>query len=626
MSLNKADNLKSLSLSSLSHIDTGFVGISQLNEPAPKPRRRLADGHKDRADGLDVLIQKTKAIGLRVGEEGLSPNENGNEWLDALNKRGENLLWGMRKIRKYVCGDGSDVHARELIDHHVLERLLYFLDEQTDNDVVFENLWILTNIAAGPTEHTTALVEKGFLQPLGMLLNHPLGTIRTQAAWAIGNIIGDREGYRDEVLKRGFLPSILQIHKGSGLDSAGQRESFRIALWIVDNMCRYKPDWHLMKPAFEILPHVLQQNESTILKECCWAIARILHQSGRNREIDAMIDQAMCTRMVEILTWNKSLTTHPILRALINLACSKNPNHLQYIVKAGVIHELEKYLINSSLIGINQTFDLFAVQILGNLAVHKTHAETVVGHNSLCTWMIRNFSGNRDLELRNEILITLRNLVFHRDPEIAKSLANNGLLYALYDFSNDSPPGSKIELVWIEAVTHIMHSKMLDADFVSKTKLKFRSYGAFFLSLGIFEKLVQIYTKSSGQDLDEMEQDGWGEESNAEDSDSDNEEEAPKTFQAIPFEISNPHNPHHPHFYQQQYHSSGVSVNEKLKTRSLAILREFFPSEFNERIKESRAQSQVCRDIDNLALGSSNNHLADLVSSFGMMNSDQKQK
>lgn len=71
MSINEADNLKSLSLSSLSHIDSGFIGISQLNEPAPKPRRRLTDGHKDRADGLDVLIQKTKAIGLRVGEEGL---------------------------------------------------------------------------------------------------------------------------------------------------------------------------------------------------------------------------------------------------------------------------------------------------------------------------------------------------------------------------------------------------------------------------------------------------------------------------------------------------------------------------------------------------------------------------
>lgn len=216
--------------------------------------------------------------------------------------------------------------------------------------------------------------------------------------------------------------------------------------------------------------------------------------------------------------------------------------------------------------------------------------------------------------------------MFHRDPEITKSLANNGLLYSLYDFLNDSPPGSKIELVWLEAVSHIMNTKMLDTDFVSKTKAKFRSYAAFFLSLGIFEKLVQIFIKSSGQDLDEMEQDGWEVESSPEDSDSDNEAELPKTFKPIPFEISNPHNPHHPHFHQQQYHTSGISVNEKLKTRSLAILREFFPTEFNEKIRETRAQSQVCREIDNLALGASNNNLADLVSSFGMMNSDRKQK
>ena len=41
-----------------------------LNRTAvkPRPRRRLADSD---ADGLDILIQKTKAIGLRHGEEGL---------------------------------------------------------------------------------------------------------------------------------------------------------------------------------------------------------------------------------------------------------------------------------------------------------------------------------------------------------------------------------------------------------------------------------------------------------------------------------------------------------------------------------------------------------------------------
>ena len=213
-----------------------------------------------------------------------------------------------------------------------MERLIYFLDETVDSDVLFEVLWIFTNIAAGPTAHTTYLVDIGCLPMVGKLLNHPLGSIRTQAAWSIGNIIGDREGYRDLVLEQGLLPSILQIWKGEGLDGDSQKESFRIALWIVDNMCRYKPNWMLMRPAFELIPMVLQQDDPSILKECCWAVARILHQSGRNDVIDSMITPQFCTRLVEILRWNRQITTHPILRALINLASSRNPVHLKVVL------------------------------------------------------------------------------------------------------------------------------------------------------------------------------------------------------------------------------------------------------------------------------------------------------
>jgi hypothetical protein len=56
-----------------------------------------------------------------------------------------------------------------------------------------------------------------------------------------------------------------------------------------------------MQPAFEIIPTVLQQDDPSILKECCWALARILHQSGRNNAIDCMITPVICTRLVEIL-------------------------------------------------------------------------------------------------------------------------------------------------------------------------------------------------------------------------------------------------------------------------------------------------------------------------------------
>ena len=183
-------------------------------------------------------------------------------------------------------------------------RLIWFLQPTLPDNLLFEALWILTNIAAGPTIQTNAIVESGFLPFLVPLLSHPTGAVRTQAAWAVGNIIGDREGFRDLVLQEGTLAHILKIWEGDFPDESHRKEAFRIAMWVVDNMCRYKPDWHQMGPVFDLLPSVLHQQDPFLLKECCWAIARILHQSGRHPAIDTMITAPMCHRLIEILGYN----------------------------------------------------------------------------------------------------------------------------------------------------------------------------------------------------------------------------------------------------------------------------------------------------------------------------------
>ncbi len=61
---------RQLSINSFTDVDLGLCDFVDVNVKL-KPRRRLQDTKTDRADGLDILIQKTKAIGLRAGEEGL---------------------------------------------------------------------------------------------------------------------------------------------------------------------------------------------------------------------------------------------------------------------------------------------------------------------------------------------------------------------------------------------------------------------------------------------------------------------------------------------------------------------------------------------------------------------------
>jgi hypothetical protein len=60
---------RQLSINSLSQIDLLIDFWPDSHHP--RPRRRFKETSTDVADGLDILIQKTKAIGLLNGEEGL---------------------------------------------------------------------------------------------------------------------------------------------------------------------------------------------------------------------------------------------------------------------------------------------------------------------------------------------------------------------------------------------------------------------------------------------------------------------------------------------------------------------------------------------------------------------------
>ena len=68
-----------------------------------------------------------------------------------------------------------------------------------------------------------------------------------------------------------------------------------------------------MKPALEILPQVLLQDDTVLLKECCWAFARILHQAGRHSDIESMITPVLCSRFVEILRYSILIQMEPTI-------------------------------------------------------------------------------------------------------------------------------------------------------------------------------------------------------------------------------------------------------------------------------------------------------------------------
>jgi hypothetical protein len=126
----------------------------------------------------------------------------------------------------------------------------------------------------------------------------------------------------------------------------------------------------------------------------------------------------------------ETITMHPILRALINLSSSKNIMHLQYIIKAGVIEDIAKLLLEDPRRIAQNNLKVFAIQILGNIARYNfvdfsnsELAHTITDTTVLSAFLVkcfRDFKVPRDIQ--NEVCICLRNLVFHRNASITRYL------------------------------------------------------------------------------------------------------------------------------------------------------------------------------------------------------------
>lgn len=79
-----------------------------------------------------------------------------------------------------------------------------------DNNIIFESLWILTNVASGNTAQTQTVIDANAIELAIKLIDSSDTNIREQAIWLLGNIAGDSPKTRDLVLDSGILQPLLE--------------------------------------------------------------------------------------------------------------------------------------------------------------------------------------------------------------------------------------------------------------------------------------------------------------------------------------------------------------------------------------------------------------------------------
>lgn len=191
-----------------------------------------------------------------------------------------------------AMGDSSVAQSRELI-----------------NKIRVEAAWIITNVASGTSEQTEYVVEQGVVPLLVAMLCEEDDTIIDQSVWALGNIAGDSECMRDNVLAHNALPIVIKLIEKYQV-AKEHIKILRNLTWLISNLSRGRnppPTVEGMQLTLPVIDRLVQINDADVVADCFWCLSYIVDVDAGLT--DAVLRSAVMQRCLDLLSaFSASLT------------------------------------------------------------------------------------------------------------------------------------------------------------------------------------------------------------------------------------------------------------------------------------------------------------------------------
>nr|XP_053638287.1 uncharacterized protein LOC128692941 isoform X1 [Cherax quadricarinatus] len=318
-----------------------FTSMSPYSKPLPgiSKRREITDD--------EPSSPKTRQTQSNPESRDTECEETNTEDLHYSLETLQEIVNGINNSSSHDLCLRSTVRARKLLSLEeappiegflqagILKPLLPLLQQEEDTKLLFEATWVVTNLAAGTSQQTATVVEEGLVPILIRLLGNEMSNVREQAAWALGNIAGDGQKYRNLLLREGILMPLLDTLR----DVLRIPVSLvRVSTWVLSNLLRYKE--YKMTPeertvCVTIINSLLTFPDNEVNIDALWAASYIADadEQGLQSVVSA---PGMVNAMVQHLASDDKLRMVPALRVTGSIAAS-NDEHTETVLEAGVV-------------------------------------------------------------------------------------------------------------------------------------------------------------------------------------------------------------------------------------------------------------------------------------------------
>jgi len=294
---------------------------------------------KKKREEFEAQLRTSHRFDLASKRRNLMPQPNSNlldlSTILRMASEGSEPLLAASSLRKLLSVQ-ADPPIQQVIDAGFLPQLLGWMQRSDLPAFQYEACWALTNIASGSHEHAEALVQRGIVPLIYMLLESADVDVREQAAGLTANITRDSAKVRDAVLQTAGLSRLLKVL------SECPRPSLAMAVVAaVSNLCRGKPapEYAVSRPALPYLAAmILGIKDEETLKDCLWAISSMCE--GEESRIQDLLETGVIPRLVVLARSEQTKVQHPALRCIGNVVVG-SAQQTEKVLEAGLIEVLE---------------------------------------------------------------------------------------------------------------------------------------------------------------------------------------------------------------------------------------------------------------------------------------------